>query len=234
MGETEEEKIRRINRKLKEYYGEPDKPEEMSGVEYLIETVLSQNTNDINRDKAFRNLKEEYGDNWKKLEEDSTEHLADVIRVAGLGPTKAERIQRALEKTREHNRESSDHETQEDSYSIEFLESMELEEAKNWLTSIPGIGPKTASVILCFHFNKPTFPVDTHVHRVTKRLGLVPENASRKKTHRILEEKVPDDIKYEFHRLLIEHGRKHCKAQNPKCEEGPLGEECAPLKDNEE
>jgi endonuclease-3 len=106
---------------------------------------------------------------------------------------------------------------------------MNIEEGKKWLTEIPGIGPKTAAIILCFHFDKPVMPVDTHVHRVSKRLGLIPENASRTKTHNILEEKVPDDIKYEFHRLLIDHGREHCKAQNPNCEEGPLGEECAPL-----
>ncbi|QGA80755.1 endonuclease III domain-containing protein [Candidatus Nanohalobium constans] len=219
MVESDEEKIRRINQELKEYYGEPEQPTEMSGIDYLVETILSQNTNDINRDKAFQNLKEKYGDNWKTVENADYEELTDTIRIAGLGPTKAERIQKALEIIREDQGE----------YSIDFIEDMSIEEGKKWLTEIPGIGPKTAAIILCFHFDKPVMPVDTHVHRVSKRLGIIPETASRTKAHDILEEKVPDDIKYEFHRLLIDHGREHCKAQNPTCEEGPLGEECAPI-----
>lgn len=216
--ETEEERIRRIDSQLKEYYGEPEKPDNQSDIDYLVETILSQNTNDINRDKAFSNLKEKYGENWEKVETADLDELTEAIRVAGLGPTKAERIQKALEMIREERGE----------YSLDFIEEMSVEEGKDWLTKIPGVGPKTAAIILCFHFDKPVMPVDTHVHRVSKRLGLIPEKASREKAHEILEEKVPGDIKYEFHRLLIEHGRKHCKAQNPSCEEGPLGEECAP------
>lgn len=219
MTETEEERIRRLNQELKEYYGEPERPTEQSGIDYLVETILSQNTNDINRDKAFSRLKDRYGDDWEAVESADIDELTDTIRVAGLGPTKANRIQKALKIIREDQGE----------YSLDFIEDMSVEEGKDWLTDIPGIGPKTAAIILCFHFQKPVIPVDTHVHRVTKRLGLIPENASRTKAHDILEEKIPDDIKYEFHRLLIDHGREHCKAQNPTCEEGPLGEECEPL-----
>lgn len=219
MAETEEEKIRRINQKLMDYYGEPEQPTEMSDIDYLVETILSQNTNDVNRDKAFQQFKEKYGNDWERVENADTEELTETIRIAGLGPTKAERIQKALEIIREDKED----------YTLDFIEDMSIEEGKNWLTEIPGIGPKTAAIILCFHFDKPVMPVDTHVHRVSKRLGLIPKNASRKKAHDILEEKVPDDIKYEFHRLLIDHGREHCKAQNPTCDEGPLGEECAPL-----
>jgi endonuclease-3 len=219
MTETEEERIRRLNQELKEYYGEPEQPTEMSDIDYLVETILSQNTNDINRDKAFDKFKDRYRDDWEKVENADYDELTDTIRIAGLGPTKAERIQEALRIIREDQGE----------YSLDFIDEMSVEDGKKWLTEIPGIGPKTAAIILCFHFDKPVMPVDTHVHRVSKRLGLIPENASRTKAHDILEEKVPDDIKYEFHRLLIDHGRKHCKAQNPTCEEGPLGEECAPL-----
>jgi len=235
----EEDKIRRINEELKEYYGMPEQPTDMSGIDYLVETILSQNTNDINRDKAFDNLKEKYGDDWEKVENADYDELTDTIRIAGLGPTKAERIQGALKIIRESSRnsdrvsgepENSDTEfSDRGEYDISFIEDMSIEEGKKWLTEIPGIGPKTAAIILCFHFDKPVMPVDTHVHRVSKRLGFIPENASRTKAHDILEEKVPNDIKYEFHRLLIDHGRKHCKAQNPTCMEGPLGEECMPL-----
>jgi endonuclease-3 len=222
--ESEQERIRRINQQLKDYYGEPEHPSDQSGIDYLVETILSQNTNDINRDKAFKNLKERYGDDWEEVETADIDELTDTIRVAGLGPTKAQRIQKALKIIREENEYS-----EEGEYSLEFIREMSVEEGKDWLTKIPGVGPKTAAIILCFHFGKPVIPVDTHVHRVSKRLGLIPENASRTKAHEILEEKVPDGIKYEFHRLLIDHGREHCKAQNPTCQEGPLGEECAPL-----
>jgi endonuclease-3 len=214
-----EKRIRRINQELKDFYGEPEPPQDQSGIDYLIETILSQNTNDINRDKAFQNLKQKYGDDWEAVENADIDELTDTIRVAGLGPTKANHIQKALKIISEDQAE----------YSLEFIDDMSIEEGKDWLTKIPGVGPKTAAIILCFHFQKPVIPVDTHVHRVSKRLGLIPENTSREKAHEILEEKIPDDIKYEFHRLLIEHGREYCKAQNPKCREGPLGEECAPL-----
>lgn len=203
----EQQKIRSIYQDLLDMYGEPDPPDKMSGIDYLIETILSQNTNDVNRDKAFESFKQRYGDDYEAVESADREELVDTIRIAGLGPTKAERIQKALEIVRE----------EEGEYSIEFLDSMDVEEAKGWLTKIPGIGPKTAAVILCFHFQKPVFPVDTHVHRLSKRWGLVPENASREKTHEIMEEKVPDRIKYPFHILMIKHGRNSCTARVDGC-----------------
>ncbi|MFB6208461.1 MAG: endonuclease III [Candidatus Nanohaloarchaea archaeon] len=207
--------IRELNSMLKQEYGEPEQPVEQSDIDYLIETILSQNTNDVNRDKAFTRLKEEF-DSYEEIENADREKLIDTIRIAGLGPTKAERIQEALRIIREDRGE----------YSLEFLEELEIEEAKEWLTGLPGVGPKTAAIILCFHFDLPVMPVDTHVHRVSKRLGLVPENASRTKAHEILEQKVPDGLKYEFHRLLITHGRETCTARNPDCENCVLKEEC--------
>lgn len=218
----DEEKIRDINQKLKDYYGQPEPPQDQSGIDYLVETILSQNTNDINRDKAFRKLKQTY-DDWEEVENAEREELIDTIRVAGLGPTKAERIQEALRIVREDQGE----------YDLEFIGDMSVEKGKEWLKDIPGIGPKTAAIILCFYFKKPVMPVDTHVHRISKRLGLVPEDASRTKSHDILEDEVPDDIKYEFHRLLIDHGRENCKARNPTCEEGPIPEICKPLESEE-
>ena len=202
-----ESEIREIYQGLRERYGEAPEADDHSGIEYLVETILSQNTNDINRDKAFNNLQEKYEADWEKVENADYDELTDTIRVAGLGPTKAERIQEALRIVREEQ-EFSDGE-----YSIEFLNDLSVEEGKKWLTAIPGIGPKTAAVILCFHFKKPVIPVDTHVHRISKRFGLVPENCSRTKTHEILEEIVPDEIKYGFHILLITHGRETCKAK---------------------
>jgi len=203
------EEIREIHQGLLNRYGEPEGPWELTGVEYLVETILSQNTNDINRDKAFDNLQEKYGQDWEVVEESPHEELTETIRVAGLGPTKAERIQGALKIIREEENHS-----EKEEYSIEFINEMSVEDAKKWLTKIPGIGPKTAAVILCFHFKKPVIPVDTHVHRISQRFGLVPEGCNRTKTHEILEEIVPDEIKYSFHILLITHGRETCKARH--------------------
>jgi len=209
--EISEEEIRVIYQGILDRYGEAPEADEHSGIEYLIETILSQNTNDVNRDKAFQKLKKKYGDDWEKVENAPREELIETIRIAGLGPTKAERIQEALRIVRED----------QDKYSIEFLNAMSVEDGKKWLTDIPGIGPKTAAVILCFHFKKPVIPVDTHVHRISQRFELVPEGCSRTRTHEILEKIVPDDIKYGFHILLITHGRETCKARghmdNEKC-----------------
>lgn len=202
------EKVREIYELLKQKYGEAPEPSEMSGVDYVIETILSQNTNDINRDKAFDKLKKTYGEDYESIQKAPKEELVDTIRVAGLGPTKADRIQEALRIIYE----------KEGEYSVEFLNELDLESGKKWLTDIPGIGPKTASVILGFHFRKPTIPVDTHVHRLANRYKLVPEGSSRNKTHEVLEKTVPDEIKYDFHILLIEHGRAACKATNDNCQ----------------
>ncbi|MFB6180646.1 MAG: endonuclease III [Candidatus Nanohalobium sp.] len=207
------EKIQDIYQILKEKYGDPEDPFDRSGIEYLVETILSQNTNDVNRDKAFENLEERYGGDWQSVETADREELTDTIRIAGLGPTKAERIQKALRIVREE----SDGEAEEGEYSIDFLDDYSVEEAKDWLTEIPGVGAKTAAVILCFYFRKPVFPVDTHVHRLSKRWNLVPENASRTKTHEVMEEKVPDGIKYPLHRLMIQHGREECTARKDNC-----------------
>jgi len=215
MKKEDEEYIRELNQKLKAFYGPAPQPKEQSGVNYLIETILSQNTTDVSRDKAFQNLNSEFKD-FNEIENSDLERLTDAIRTAGLGPTKAKRIQGALKTVREKTGE----------YKMEFIEDMSVDEAQKWLTEIPGIGSKTAAVILCFKYKKPIMPVDTHVHRLSKRLGLVPLNASREKSHEILNEKVPDDIKYEFHTYLIMHGREYCNARNPNCEEGPIKEHC--------
>jgi endonuclease-3 len=219
--DVSEEEIREIYQGLRDRYGEAPDADDHSGIEYLVETILSQNTNDVNRDKAFTNLQEKYGP-WEEVEKAPREELIDTIRIAGLGPTKAERIQEALrivreEQIRNSERVSGSAEDQRSSnreYSIEFLDDLSVDEAKKWLTDIPGIGPKTAAVILCFHFKKPVIPVDTHVHRLSQRFGLVPEGCSRTRTHEILERIVPDGIKYGFHILLITHGRETCKARN--------------------
>ncbi len=177
------------------------------GVRQLLTTILSQNVADENTRRAAASLFETYPD-FAAIEETTVEELADVIRVAGLPETKAERIQRALDAVREET---------DGAYSLAFLDAMDTDDAKTWLTDIKGIGPKTASVVLNFHFGKPTMAVDTHVERVSKRFGLVSESASNARTHDELGVLVPDELTYPLHVLLIRHGRAYCSARDPDC-----------------
>jgi len=176
------------------------------GVRQLLTTILSQNVADENTRRAAESLFEEYED-FAAIEEADHDELADVIRVAGLPDQKAARIQRALAAVHEES----------GAYSLAFLDALPADEAKTWLTDIKGVGPKTASVVLSFHFGKPTMAVDTHVERVSKRFGLVPDSATNSRAHDVLDEVVPDDLAYPLHVLLIRHGREYCSARNPDC-----------------
>jgi len=181
----------------------------------LVSTILSQNTNDVNRDRAFEYLRERFP-TWEAVRDAPLEALVEAVRPAGLAPTKAPRIQGALRRITAERGEIS----------LDFLAGMGLEEAREWLLSIPGVGPKTAAIVLCFALGKPAFPVDTHVHRVTRRLGLIPPATSREKAHELLEELVPPEIYYPFHLNLIAHGRAVCHARNPECARCILRDEC--------
>jgi endonuclease-3 len=178
------------------------------GVRQLVTTILSQNVADENTRRAADALFAEY-DDFAAIEAADHEALRETIRVAGLPNQKAERIQRALAAIREETGGA---------YSLAFLDALPAADAKDWLTDIKGIGPKTASVVLNFHFGKPTMAVDTHVERVSKRFGIVPESASNQRAHDALGEVVPDELTYPLHVLLIRHGRAHCTARSPDCD----------------
>ena len=178
------------------------------GVRQLVTTILSQNVADENTRRAASALFAEYED-FAAIEAADHEALRETIRVAGLPNQKAERIQRALAAIREETGGA---------YSLAFLDALPAADAKGWLTDIKGVGPKTASVVLNFHFGKPTMAVDTHVERVSKRFGVVPESASNQRAHDALGEVVPDELTYPLHVLLIRHGRTHCTARSPDCD----------------
>jgi len=201
--------------RLKEEYGEPERSGRSDPVDSLIRTILSQNTNDDNRDVAKERLDERFDSFQAILDADHAE-VADAVRPAGLGPTKAERIQTFLRMLKEER----------GAFSLDHVPEMEKEEAKKYLQQFPGVGPKTAAVTLCFAFGMPVMPVDTHVYRLGKRLELLPEDISREEAHDILEREVPDDQIYEFHINLIRHGRAVCTARNPTCQQGVLAEYC--------
>ncbi len=180
---------------------------EYDPLDTLMLTILSQNTNDVNRDRAFVALRERFP-TWEEVRDAPAEQVIESIRIAGLANQKGPRMQEALSIIT--NRAGN--------LNLGFLQHMEMEEARQWLTSIKGVGPKTAAIVLCFSFGRPAFPVDTHIHRVTKRIGLIGPKITREQAHVILESLVPGEICYVLHLNLIEHGRHVCKAGRPLCE----------------
>ncbi len=181
----------------------------------LVSCILSQNTSDINRDRGFARLKGRF-ETWEAVHFAATDELIDAIRPAGLSRQKAPRIQNALQKIYE---KAGD-------YSIDFLNDMPIEAARDWLIALKGVGPKTAAIVLCFAYGRPAFPVDTHVYRTGKRIGFLPEKISANDAHPVMEAIVPPDDYYQFHIHLIQHGRDTCHARKPACERCPLTADC--------
>lgn len=200
---------------LTEVYGELEWHPGQSPMNELVSCILSQNTNDNNRDMAFDALKARY-ESWQDIVDAPEDEVIDTVRSAGLANQKGPRIQNALRHIY----------AERGAYDIEFLRDMSIQEAKDWLTSLNGIGPKTAAIVLCFGFGLPAFPVDTHVHRTSRRLGFIPDKISADKAHPAMEAIVPPDDYYAFHILLIRHGRDTCKARKPLCERCPLTAHC--------
>lgn len=208
-------KYRRLADALSREYGRPTWRQHLPPVDELVSTILSQNTSDTNRDKAFNALKARFP-TWEAVRDASANEVVEAIRPAGLSNQKGPRIQAALRYlTETQGRIMLDH-----------LNDMTVEDAKTWLTSIHGIGPKTAAIILCFAFGRPAFPVDTHVHRVTGRLGLIDKKTTAEQAHSILEKIVPPDDYYAFHLQVIQHGRRVCHARNPECARCVLRTDC--------
>jgi endonuclease-3 len=186
-------------------------------VSEVVLTILSQNTADVNSFRAFTALRERYR-SWEEVLAAPTDELIEVIRPGGLAPTKAPRIQHVLAEISSAT---------EGSWDLSFLGTRPLQEARDWLVSLPGIGRKTASIVLLFGFGRPTLPVDTHVHRVASRLGMLPERTPMERAHDLLEEVLEPDEVYPFHVELIRHGRDTCRAPRPICGLCPLTDVCA-------
>jgi endonuclease-3 len=181
----------------------------------LVLTLLSQHTSDHNSGQAMHRLIEAYP-TWDEILAAPTLGVEDAIRPGGLAPTKSKRLQALLAEVKGRVPD----------WELEFLAEMPLDEAKQWLTSLPGVGPKTAACVLLFALERPALPVDTHVERVAKRLGLVPAKMTAVKVHDALEAQLEPDEVYAFHVDLIQHGRRTCHARGPKCQECPLLARC--------
>lgn len=181
----------------------------------LVLTILSQNTNDKNRDRAFGSLKTRFP-SWDRVASASWEEVAESIRSGGIANVKARRILSVLELVRQRFGE----------YSLKKLTRWSDGETRDYLESIPGVGPKTAACVLLFDLGRPAFPVDTHVARVAKRLGWVPQNTPPAKIQQIMEETVKVDRYLAGHLNIITHGRHICRAIKPLCGDCPISDRC--------
>ncbi len=193
-------------------FGRPDRcAHERDPVRTLILTILSQNTTDANRDRAFEGLLRRFPD-VPRLAAARPAKLEEAIRVGGLAKAKAKAILGALERIRRDR----------GGYCLDFLAEMDLAAARDYLTSLPGVGVKTANVVLLFSFGKDAFPVDTHILRVSRRLGLVPVSADLSRAALRIEPHVPAGEHAPLHLNLIRLGREVCRPRNPLHAECPL------------
>jgi len=207
--------IEEIIKLLEQEYGSPEWRQREEPVAVLVGTILSQNTSDVNSGRAFNSLLSSFG-SWEAIASAPVEHIAQAIRLGGLSRIKAVRIKQILEEIeRERGR-----------ISLDFLKAMNMSEAKDYLMHLPGVGPKTASCVLLFALGKPCLPVDTHVFRVAKRLGLIDSRVSIDQAHSLLQEQIPPSKVYQFHLHLIRHGRRICRARRPRCNECVLKSVC--------
>jgi endonuclease-3 len=192
---------------LQDEYGAPDWRPAYAPMDELVLTILSANTSDVNSGRAFAQLKAAYP-TWQAVMDAPLDELAEVIRPGGLAPTKAPRVQAALRRIL----------AERGAFDLSFLADLSPEEGIRWLTQLDGVGHKTASIVLLFCFNKPAFPVDTHVQRVSQRLGIAGPKDDPARIKAIWEALVPADWFYALHLNLIRHGRQVCHAQRPRCE----------------
>lgn len=181
----------------------------------LIGTILSQHTSDINSGRAYDNLRRVFP-TWDGVRTAEIRAIADAIRSGGLADAKAPRIKAVLEQIQEREGKTT----------LDFLERMPTEEAKTYLTSFHGVGPKTTACVLMFSLGRPVLPVDTHVFRVSHRLGLIGKRLGEAKAHDALQAQLPADRVYPFHVHMIRHGRRVCIAQRPRCGACVLSEIC--------
>ncbi|MHA2117948.1 MAG: endonuclease III domain-containing protein [Candidatus Thorarchaeota archaeon] len=215
-GSGDEQKVNTICRLLIQEYGDIIVERALDPIEELVFAILSQNTADINSERAFKSLQSAYA-TWEEVLVAPHDELAQVIRSSGPFRVKAERIQATLAEIKKRV----------GSLNLSVLEDMEPSVAMDWLTSLHGVGPKTAAIVLLFCFEKPVLPVDTHVWRVSKRLGIVPSKASRVKAQALLQEIIPHTCLFSMNHNLVKHGREVCIARKPLCEECFLKNLCS-------
>ena len=208
-------KALRIHQRLLGHYGEPTWRNPMPPLDELVSTILSQNTNDVNRDHAFAALRARFP-TWESVRDAPLRAVIGAIRPAGLANQKGPRIQQALRAIT----------AERGALDLEFLRGLPLAEARAWLTRFDGVGPKTAGIVLLFSLGRPAFPVDTHIYRVTGRIGLRPEKMSVEHAHGYMEALLPPESYYAAHLNMIRLGREVCQARKPLCYKCPVAKLC--------
>jgi len=208
--------LARITEILRGAYG-PARPRPWPGnpLDSLVQTILSQNTSDANSHRAFASLRDRFT-SWEAVHHAPLRELIAVIRCGGLANIKAVRIKGLLEEIWR----------QQGHFDLSFLRDLSSEEVEAYLRRFKGIGAKTVACVLLFGLGRPAFPVDTHVHRVTRRLGLLGGATTPERAQALLEPQIPPADRYALHLGLIEHGRRVCRAQRPLCPECVLGRVC--------
>jgi endonuclease III len=204
-----------VHRLLLEFFGKPEWRDPLPALDELVSTILSQNTNDRNRDLAFQALRRRFP-SWEQVRDAPTEQVVDAIRIAGLGNQKGPRIQAVL-------REIT---AARGALDLSFLADMPIDEAHAWLTHFKGVGPKTAAIVLVFSLGKPAFPVDTHIYRVSGRIGLRLERMTVEDAHPHLASLFSPEDYGPDHLNLIRLGREICHPRNPECGRCPLRNVC--------
>ena len=209
------QKAQTVYAKLEVHFGLPEWRQPLPPLDELISTILSQNTNDANRDLAFNRLKEKFS-SWEAVRDAEPEQITEAIRIAGLANRKAPRIQTIL-------RQIS---AERGNLDLGFLKSLPVEEVRAWLSRFNGVGPKTAAIVMQFALDMPAFPVDTHIYRVSGRLGLRPQAMRAEEAHAWLEALFTTQQYGPGHLNLIRLGREICIARQPRCQACPLNGLC--------
>ena len=204
-----------VHQRLLDFYGNPEWRDPLPPLDELVSTILSQNTNDRNRDRAFAALRASFP-TWEAVRDAEEQQVIQAIRPAGLANQKGPRIQNVL---REITAERC-------TLDLSFLARLSPQEARAWLLHFKGVGPKTAAIVLQFALGMPAFPVDTHIYRVTGRLGLRPAEMTVEQAHNHLEQLLPPETYYAAHLNLIRLGREICQARRPQCDRCPLQTLC--------
>lgn len=208
-------RLRQVARRLRNAYGEPPPPRRLPPLDELVLTILSQNTNDTNRDRAYADLRAKLP-SWDDVADAPLPVIERAIRSGGLAPTKAPRIRAVLRALRDRGTGLNDR----------ALRRIRHDRLYELLVALPGVGPKTAACVLLFSLDRPYFPVDTHVHRVAIRLGLVAPTATAVRAQELLQAALAPDQMYEVHMNLIRHGRHVCVALRPICSQCVLADLC--------
>jgi endonuclease-3 len=219
--ETKTEAARQVIARLLDAYGIPTWRDPLPPVDELVSTILSQNTNDVNRDRAFNSLKARFSD-WESVRIAPEAEIIEAIRPAGLANQKGPRIKTVLQEIF----------AERGNLDLDFLSLLPLEDARQWLLKFKGVGRKTAAIVLQFSLNRPAFPVDTHIYRITGRLGLRPEKFNLEQTHDLMEQLIDPADYYAGHLNLIRLGRETCHAAKPDCPHCPVNDLCEYFKEN--